>query len=198
MTVISSKYSIPIPEIDLLSYLFDKPYENIGWPSTEPLLLSTEENQPSYSIEEIKDKTKRIGHGLHSLGAQGKRILLYGDANIHFPLTLLGAIAAGASCAILPPSSVYHITFYLRLIGAAFILCGPNDLVRACDAACQVGIPGENVFVVDENAHDTGSVEGQTQHWSWLLNVAGGNDYDWPRLQSESKIAEAFLLCTSG
>lgn len=145
MTVIPSKYSIPIPEVDLLSYLFDAPYKDIGWSSTEPLLLSSEESQPSYSIEEIKDKIKHLGHSLHSLGVQGKRILLYGGTNVHFPLALLGAIAAGASCAILPPSSVYHITFYVRLVGAGLILCGPNDMVRACDAARQVGILEENV-----------------------------------------------------
>lgn len=125
--------------------------------------------------------------------------MLYGEANIHFPVALLGIMAAGAACAIIPPSSVYHIALYLRQMDAGFILCRPNDVSRACDAARQVGIHAEHVFIVDRSVSDIGSTNEQhVRHWSWLLNVPGGNEYTWPRLGEESKEAEAVLLCTSG
>lgn len=192
--------TIPIPETDYLSYVFNGPYdEKKAWPSTEPILVSTEESDPSYTINDIKDFVKRLGCGLHHIGARRKRVMLYGEANIHFFLALLGVMAAGSACAVIPPSSVHHIAFYLRQMEAEFILCGPNDIPRARDAAHQVGIPPEHIFVVDRSASDIGSTnEQKVRHWSWLLNIPGGSEYVWPRLGEESKEAEAILLCTSG
>lgn len=198
MSVVSAKYNIPIPEKDFLSYLFDAPFGDKGWPSPEPLLHSTVDSEPCYTIDEIKDKVRHIGCGLQQLGSQGSRILLYGEANIHFPLALLGIMAGGGACAVLPPSSVYHIILYLRVMDAGFILCGPKDLPRVIDAASQVGIPSEHIFVVDESVLDTGSGNGQVRHWNWLLNAPGGEKYVWPRLGKESKDVEALMLCTSG
>lgn len=200
MADITSGPIIPIPETNYLSYIFEGPYnEKKAWPSTEPILVSTEEADPSYTIDNIKDFAKRLGCGLHHIGARGKRVMLYGEANIHFPLALLGVMAAGSACAIIPPSSVHHIAFYLRQMEAGFILCGPNDVPRTCDAASQVGIPPEHVFVVDRSVSDIGSTnEQQVRHWSWLLSAPGGSEYVWPRLGEESKNAEAVLLCTSG
>lgn len=200
MADITSGPIIPIPETDYLSYIFEGPYdEKKAWPSTEPILVSTEEIDPSYTIDDIKDFVKRLGCGLHHIGARGKRVMLYGEANIHFPLALLGVMAAGSACAVIPPSSVHHIAFYLRQMEAGFILCGPNDVPRARDAASQVGISPEHVFVVDRPVSDIGSTnEQQVRHWNWLLNVPGGSEYVWPHLGVESKEAEAILLCTSG
>lgn len=203
MAIVSAKYNIQIPETDVLSYIFDAPFGDGqgAWPFTEPLLHSTEESEPCYTIDEIKNRVTHLGCGLHHLGAQGTRVLLYGEANIHFPLALLGVMAGGAACAVLPPSSVHQITFYLRLMNAAFILCGPNDVPRVVEAAREVGIPHDNVFVVDEyeSVHDTSFKHDQIRHWSWLLNFPDGDEYAWPRLGSkESKETEALMLCTSG
>lgn len=200
MADITSGPTIPIPETDYLSYIFEGPYdEKKAWPSTKPILVSTEASDPSYTIDDIKDFVKRLGCGLHHIGARGRRVMLYGEANIHFPLALLGAMAAGSACAVIPPSSVHHITFYLRQMEAGFILCGLNDVTRARDAARQVGISPGHIFVVDRSVSDVGFTnEQQVRHWSWLLNVPGGSEYVWPRLRAESKEAEAILLCTSG
>lgn len=200
MADITSGPTIPIPETDYLSYIFEGPYdEKKAWPSTKPILVSTEASDPSYTIDDIKDFVRRLGCGLHHIGARGRRVMLYGEANIHFPLALLGAMAAGSACAVIPPSSVHHITFYLRQMEAGFILCGLNDVTRARDAARQVGISPGHIFVVDRSVSDVGFTnEQQVRHWSWLLNVPGGSEFVWPRLRAESKEAEAILLCTSG
>lgn len=71
MSVVSARYDIPILEKDFLSYLFDAPFGDKGWPSTEPLLHSTVESEPYYTIDEIKDKVRHIGCGLQQLGSQG-------------------------------------------------------------------------------------------------------------------------------
>lgn len=48
MAVITSGPTVPIPDIDYLSYIFDAPYEETkSWPPTEPILLSTQESDPS-------------------------------------------------------------------------------------------------------------------------------------------------------
>lgn len=84
------------------------------------------------------------------------------------------------------------------MMDAGFILCGPKDLPRVIDAASQVGILSEHIFIVDESVLDTGSSNGQAWHWNWLLNAPGGEEYVWPRLGKESKDVEALMLCTSG
>lgn len=50
------------------------------------------------------------------------------------------------------------------MMDAGFILCGPKDLSRVIDAASQVGILSEHIFIVDESVLDTGSSNGQARH----------------------------------
>ena len=78
MTIASAKYNIQVPESDLLSYIFDAPFGDGqgAWPSTEPLLHSTEETEPCYTIDEIKNIVTHLGCGLHHLGAHGSRVCI--------------------------------------------------------------------------------------------------------------------------
>lgn len=125
MVVISSDYDFPVPATDCLPYIFDNgPYKDTQtWPSNEPIQLSTDEADPSYTFDEIKALAKRVGCGLHHMGGRGKRVLLCGETNIHCSIALLGVLAAGAACCILPPSSIDKAVSYARQIDAECILC---------------------------------------------------------------------------
>jgi hypothetical protein len=94
MASIKSKYTVDPPSTNILSYIFDAPYnDHGGWPDTEPLLLwATTPNFPGYTISEIKSIVRRLGYGLNKLGTQGKRIMVYGTDNIHF------CLAVGCTC----------------------------------------------------------------------------------------------------
>lgn len=210
MAVIRSRHTVDAPATNLLSYIFDSPYKNENegaWPEPEPLLVpasspSTQETStvPAYTIAQIASVTKRIGNGLHQLGTSGKRVMVYGDANIHFPLAVLGVIASGAACNILPPCPVYYLVERLRQIECDTVLFAPGDIDIVRTAAKELGIPRERLFVVDEVLTGNGNSETcGVNHWSYLLDTPGGDTYTWPSLSpSESKSTTALLLYTSG
>lgn len=201
MAVISSDYNFPVPETDCLSYIFDAgPYKDTqAWPSNEPILLSTNEADSSYTFDEIKDLVKRVGCGLHHVGARGKRVILCGETNTHTSIALLGVLAAGAACGVVPPaSSISKLARYARQMTAEYILCDLPSTPRVCEVACQVGIPLNHVFAVDEFTSEVNPITCPVRHWSWLMNAPGWNDYVWPRLGKESKDVEAILVTTSG
>lgn len=141
--MISSDYNFPVPATDCLSYIFDNdPYKNTQtWPSNEPILLSIDEADPSYTFDEIKALVKRVGCGLHHMGTRGKRVLLCGETNTHCFIALLGALAAGAACCVLPPLSIDKAVSYARQVDAERILCFHTYAPRACEVARQVGMP---------------------------------------------------------
>ncbi|GKZ33151.1 hypothetical protein AbraIFM66950_002935 [Aspergillus brasiliensis] len=204
MALIRSRYSANPPPTDLLSYLLDSPYRDEGaWPSSEPLLESVAKSDRSgYSIDQIKDIVKRVGCGLHQLGAVGKRVMVYGDANIHFPLVILGVIAAGATCNVLAPGPVEELVSRLRQLDCDIVLFAPQDRELVCTAAASLSIPSERLYMVDESLggqNGEGLDDGGPRHWSHLLTTPGGDDYEWPRLSpDEAKTTTALLLYTSG
>ncbi|GAA89199.1 AMP-binding enzyme [Aspergillus luchuensis] len=204
MSLVQSRYSVNAPQTDLLSYLFGSLYKNEGaWPSSEPLLESAMEcDRSGYTIDLIKNIVKRVGCGLHQLGAQGKRVMVYGDANINFPLAILGVIAAGAVCNVLAPGPLDELYSRLRQLNCDIVLFAPQDRKLVCVAAARLGISSEHLFMVDESfggVNSDGWDDGAFRHWSHLLNTPGGDDYEWPRLSpAEARATTALLLYTSG
>ncbi len=211
MAVIRPRHTVDAPATNLLSYIFDSPYKNENegaWPESERLLVraSSSTNQensriPGYTITQIASLTKRIGNGLYQLGTSGKRVMVYGDANIHFPLAVLGVIASGAACNILPPCPVYYLVERLGQLECDTVLFAPEDIDIVCTAAKELGIPRERLFVVDETLTGNGDYYETcgVKHWSHLLDTPGGDTYECPNLSpSESKSTTALLLYTSG
>lgn len=128
--------------------------------------------------------------------------MVYGEPNIHFPLAVLGVIAAGAACNILAPGSVDELRSRLRQLDCDLVLFAPQDLKVVCTAAAQLSIPNERLFIVDETLggeHTRNPEEAGFRHWSYLLNTPGGDIYEWPTLSpDEAKTTTAVLLYTSG
>ncbi|KAL4942720.1 hypothetical protein BDV06DRAFT_235244 [Aspergillus oleicola] len=205
MTIFKAKYTVDPPATNLLSYLFSSPYKAEGaWPTTEPLLVSTNPTDSRYTINEIKSFVKRIGHGLAALGVRGKKVIIYGDANIHFPLVVLGVVAAGATVNIRPQGAVQDLASRLRELECDIVLFGPSARETVVEAAGEVGVPGERLFVIDEfldERHENGNgrSEDRVKNWSALLDEPEGDEYEWPELSpEESKSTTAVLLDTSG
>ncbi|KAL2831649.1 hypothetical protein BJY01DRAFT_254195, partial [Aspergillus pseudoustus] len=206
MAMIKSKYTVDPPSTDLLSYLLDTPYNNDGgWPESEPILLSAgNPTFPGYTLSEIKSIVKRLGNGLNRLGCKGKRVMLYGNDNLHFGLALLGIVAAGATGNVLAASPVEYLVDRLRQLDCETILFAPQDLNTVRAAAAELGLSEEGLFVVDESLHAEPSNGGYVEsdgirHWSYLLEALGGEEYEWPRLSpDEAKTNIAILIYTSG
>ncbi|KAL4929880.1 uncharacterized protein BDV17DRAFT_51389 [Aspergillus undulatus] len=207
-SIIKSKHTIAAPETNLLSYIFDAPYNDAGaWPATEPILVpaNAASDCPGYTIDEIKSLVKRLGNGLHTIGARGKRVMVYGEANIHFPIAVLGAIAAGAAVNILAPSPAEYLVPRLRQLECDIVLLSPNqaDIEAVGEAARELGISAKRLFMIDEKfkkpSTSAGGPETGPRHWGALLDIPGGDEYEWPRLSStEAKNTTAVLSYTSG
>ncbi|KAL4997379.1 AMP-binding enzyme [Aspergillus recurvatus] len=204
MSIIRSKYSVSVPPTDLLSYIFDAPYKDEGaWPSSEPILQLSKEslNGCVYSVDQIKSLVKRLGNGLHHVGARGKRVMIYGEANIHFAIAVLGILAAGAEVNILASSPVEYLISRLQQLKCDIVLFSPEqaDVEAVLGAAGVLRIPSERLFIVDESLSGNGALRDEARHWSYLLDTPGGDLYEWPRLSSdEAKSTTAVLLYTSG
>jgi acyl-coenzyme A synthetase/AMP-(fatty) acid ligase len=206
MSVVRSQYIVTVPETDLLSYIFGPPYKDEGaWPSSEPILQLSKESlggfECGYSIDQIKSLVKRLGNGLHHLGARGKRVMIYGEANIHFVIAVLGILAAGAEVNILASGPAEYLVSRLQQLKCDIVLLSPEqaDSEAMLDAAGVLGIPHERLFIVDESLGGRETLEGKVRHWSYLLNTPGGDLYEWPKLSpDEAKSTTAVFLYTSG
>ncbi|KAL4973577.1 hypothetical protein BDW66DRAFT_101234 [Aspergillus desertorum] len=204
MSIVKSKYSVTVPPTDLLSYIFGPPYKDEGaWPSSEPILQSSKGSSSGsgYCIDQIESLVKRLGNGLHHLGARGRRVMIYGEANIHFAIAVLGILAAGAEVNILASSPVEYLVSRLRQLKCDIVLFAPGqtDAEAVLGAAAALQLSREKLFIVDESLSGGGTLEGGVKHWSYLLDTPGGDLYDWPRLSlDEAKNTTAVLLYTSG
>ncbi|KAL4982977.1 AMP-binding enzyme [Aspergillus falconensis] len=204
MSIVKSKYSVTVPPTDLLSYIFGPPYKDEGvWPASEPVLQLSKESSIGcgYSIDQIKSLVKRLGNGLHQLGARGKRVMIYGEANIHFAIAVLGILAAGAEVNILASSPVEYLVSRVRQLSCDIVLFSPEqaDADAVLSAAGILGIPRGRLFIVDESLSGSATLQDEVRHWSYLLDTPGGDLYEWPRLSpDEAKSTTAILLYTSG
>jgi acyl-CoA synthetase (AMP-forming)/AMP-acid ligase II len=200
MTIISSRHQTVAPATNLLSYLFDSPYSDHEiWPADDQLFLSPPDSEyPSYTFEQVLHLTKCLSSGLQRLGAQGKRVVVYGDSNVHFQIALLGAIGAGAAVNPCPCSTVHDTVFRLQKIDADFVIFNSSDMDTVRLAAAEANFLEEQLFSID-HLIEGGKATGKVQHWSTLFDFGKGPVYQWPQLSSkESKETVAFYLYTSG
>lgn len=197
MAIISSRFHIPVPETDLLTYLFDSPLQNDPpIVPNEPLVLSTEEGDPpGYSIEQLKYLVKCFASGLTKRGCEGKTVLIYGNWTINFVVSLLGAIGAGAVCCVCPSNPPREAEICLGPLRPDFVLCAPEDIQKLHAVADKLEIPLKNVYSLDSSLEHHGCAD----HWASLLDTEDGPAFEWPRLSSEeAKTKTAMLIYTSG
>ncbi|KAL4756438.1 uncharacterized protein BDW70DRAFT_154204 [Aspergillus foveolatus] len=169
MSVVRSQYSVTVPATGLLSYIF----ESLG------------RRACGYSIDQIKSLFKSLGNGLHHLRARGKRVMVYGEANIQFVTAVLVILAAGAEVNFLVTSPPEYLVSRIRQLKCDIVLLSPEqaDIEAMLDAAGVLGIPHERLF------HCTGLPSKYARRWF----------IEWPRLSpDETKSTTAVLLYTSG
>ncbi|KAL4964333.1 uncharacterized protein BDV14DRAFT_175223 [Aspergillus stella-maris] len=204
MAIFKSKHTVDAPATNLLTYLLSSPFKEEGaWPATESLLTSSN-GQPAYTIEQIKTLVKRLGQSLYQLGARGRKVIIYGDGNIHFPLVMLGIIAAGGTVNIRPQGEAQDLANRLRELECDIVFFSPGARETVVEAAREAGVSRERIFVVDEflqGQYQNGGLndERKVRHWSALFDTPEGDDYQWPELSpEESKSTTAVLFDTSG
>ncbi|OGM50649.1 hypothetical protein ABOM_000777 [Aspergillus bombycis] len=201
MSTVTSRFNIPVPSTDLLTYIFDTPWSPThGWPANEPLVLNAKgPDAPSCTFNELKHLVKCFACGFQQRARPGARVVIYGTLDVYLPAVLLGAIGAGACCNICPTYPLPETVARLEAVQADFVFFAPQHLDCVRSAAAQAGVPTENLFVLDEFTTGQAVAAGAVQHWSSLLDQAKGPEYQWRRLSAEeAETTTALLTHTSG
>jgi 4-coumarate--CoA ligase len=200
MAVISSRFNISVPSTDILTYIFDSPWDSTqGYPDDEPIILSARGvDQPSCTFNELKHLVKCFACGFKTLAPSNPRVVLYGTLNVYLPAVLLGALGAGASCNICPAYPLAETTARLRTIKADYVFFQPEHLETVTTAAKIAGVPDENLFILDES-ETCEKLQSPVSHWASLLDLINGPSFQWKRLSDdESKKTTALFCHTSG
>ncbi|KAL7778180.1 hypothetical protein CFE70_004857 [Pyrenophora teres f. teres 0-1] len=200
--VIKSRFSAPIPQVSVPTYIFDSP--------TAPL-----PNQPAYiscdspekyqiSLPEYRLYAQRFASGLLRMGLQpGERVLLFSGNTLFFPSVVMGIIMAEGIFTGANPSYVAReLAYQLKDSGARYLLCAENSLDTGIAAAKEAGMAASQIFVFDDGiaTFEGRKVEcstelGHIRHWTELLDSPErGAAYAWPELKTKDEVDRVIIL----
>ncbi|CAG8226572.1 unnamed protein product [Penicillium salamii] len=205
MAAVESRFNIPVPSTDILSYLFDSPWSQTqGYPENESLVLCAKGPEKSaYSLDQLRYLVKCFSCGFHSRAPAPARVVIYGVLNINFPVVILGAIGAGAVCNICPAYPFDETVARFQTTNADYVFFAPDHRNVVTSAAKVAGISSECLFALDGSKIDekVGNFHGncEVSHWSSLLDFTKGPSFQWRKLSEEEAKTTTALLChTSG
>ncbi|KAK4081495.1 4-coumarate-CoA ligase [Purpureocillium lilacinum] len=176
---VESRWSVPIPDVSLPTYLFGSP----SGPISDALAYVDADDTPrSLTLQEFRHYAKKIAVGLRRHGVQpGDRVLLYSRNDIYFPCLFFGVIMSGAIFTGASPAfGPNELAYQLKDSGAKALVAATVVLDNAVEAAKMAGLSTTQVFHFDgllTPARE--SVDRKPQdlpHWTNLL--ASDSDAD--------------------
>jgi hypothetical protein len=200
MAEVSSRFQVPVPSTDILTYIFDSPWSpSQGYTDDERLILSARGiEQHSCTFNHLKYLVKCFASGFGKRAQPNPRVVIYGTLNVNLPAVLLGSIGAGASCNICPAYPLAETTARFQTLSADYVFFEPRHLETVTAAAKVAGIPTENLFVLDD-FEICEELRYPLPHWSLLLDLVDGPTFQWKRLSEEEAKTTTALFChTSG
>jgi 4-coumarate--CoA ligase len=185
---ILSRWTCPIEEIPVATYLFGSP---TGPLPTTPLLIDA--RRPEYYLSKATYRLwcQRLAAGLRANGLQkGDRVLLFSGNSCFFPVVILGTIMAGGIFTGANPTyTPRELAYQLTDSGAKFLITSEASVDVATAAAKQANLPESSVFLIDDGLatfEQRGVSQGNLRHWTHLVapeNV--GKDFAWDDLSPE-------------
>ncbi|KAI4650852.1 hypothetical protein J4E93_003209 [Alternaria ventricosa] len=200
--VIKSRYSFPIPQVSLPTYIFDSPTVELP---KEPFYLSASEPEKyNISLHDLRLYAKRFASGLQRAGLQpGDRVLLYSGNTLFFPAVVMGIVMAeGVFTGANPTYIARELAYQLKDSGARFMICAEGSLDTGIAAAKEIGMSPERIFVFDDGVatFEGRKVEkntelGNVRHWTELLDTPErGDAYSWPELKTSEELDRIVAL----
>ncbi|MCJ1428826.1 hypothetical protein MMC29_006737 [Sticta canariensis] len=194
---ITSRWTIDIPEISLVSLLLTSPAHPL---SDDPIFLDAGCPAAKYLTRDSHRLwSQRFAAGLRRSGLQdGDRVLLFSANSVFFPVVFMGVIMAGGIFTGSNPLSVAsELAYQLKDSDASFLLCATANLNTGLEAASQAGLPKGQIFVFDD-VPITGEI-GQPSlgcdHWSNLLSSeAEGKAFQWKDLSRPNECHQTIAL----
>ena len=187
--VINSRWTVPIPDGSLQKWIFGS---SQGPLSDKPLLIDADRPDTHFlSKADYRLLSKRVALGLLDAGLKpGDRVLLFSGNNLYFPSVFLGILMAGGIFTGANPGFVSReLAYQLKDSGASFMIAATAGLKTALEAAKEVGLSRDRVFVFDApevpkterpSPGRAGREEGM-RHWTELLqgNMERARGWDW-------------------
>jgi acyl-coenzyme A synthetase/AMP-(fatty) acid ligase len=160
--LIAPANSYHIPNVDLLTLLFDTP----GIGGSEDTLIHVDAENPSLALTKAQARslTKRIAHALRTQynvgpitpskgtkGAQKKDyVTCISEGSYIVPTMFYGVVAAGGIfSSVTASATVEELERLIKLAPSELVICGPGTKDTTLAAAKNVGIPAKNVLVID-------------------------------------------------
>lgn len=187
--VIKSRWSIPVDESSLQQWIFGSSQGPL--PDRKALLDAEQPDTLFLTFEEYRLLAKRVALGLQQAGVRpGDRVLVYSGNSIYFPAVFLGILMAGGIFTGANPTYVAReVAYQLRDSGASFMFAAKGSLDIALQAAEEVGLAKDHVFIFDAKDDVKGDKpapgikgrHGGTRHWTELIqsSVADAARWTW-------------------
>ena len=169
---IASRWTAPIPELSLPSYLFGSP--------TGPLpeikaFVDAGNPRRALTFDEFRLCSKRIGLGLQRLGVlPGDTVLLFSGNELFVPCLFLGVIMAGAIFTGASPAfGPRELAYQLQDSRATIVIAATGVLDVAVEAAKLIGLATTRIFKFDgltePPPRGSGTSRADLAHWTSLL-----------------------------
>jgi 4-coumarate--CoA ligase len=214
---VKSQLSIPIPHIDLPSFLLD----NIPDPTfscddpkfIRPFIFSAEHPEAiNLSLVQFKHWVKCFAAGLQGAGLQaGDHLMLVSPNYIYAMIVCLGTIAAGGVvCISQPDFSVCEYVGQFRQDEPKFLLVCDDELLMSKVLTAWQTVDGDRnrVWVFDQFLSAKGRQLKHSKHndseeirnfWTELLDVKRGPAFRWKRFSIEQECrTPCQIIYTSG
>ncbi|PHH76517.1 hypothetical protein CDD80_1488 [Ophiocordyceps camponoti-rufipedis] len=192
MPISSPWRDMEIPDVDLWTFLMERPKP---YPDDHTLFVDADSPR-SYTFAQVKHLAQRFGLGLRQqLGwSAGDMLAVYAPNDIDTPVVNLGVLWAGG--VVTPANPTYtaeDLARQLRDSGARALVTHPAVLDKALEAAAEVGLPADRVFLLGAQQ---GSGEGRCRHWNEIGPT--GKWFTPQRAEVDAKKNLAFLVYSSG
>lgn len=194
---IKSRWNIEIPKVLLPSLLFTSPTHVL--PEVD-IFLDAENPTRKLTLNSFRLWSQRLAVGLRRSGLQdGDRVLLFSNNDIFFPVVFMGVIMAGGIFTGANPSYVAReLAHQLKISEPLFLLCGASNIEIGLEAASQVSLPRNRVFVFETIKGASDQFRFGCSHWLNLVaSVADGEAFVWKDLSTEEECQETIVLNSS-
>ena len=193
---IPSRWTAPIPRCSLQQWIFGSACAPLRDPDRR-IFIDPEQPDTNYlTMADHRLLSKRLALGLQKAGLKpGDRVLIFSGNNLFFPSLFLGVLMAGGIVSGANPTFVpRELAYQLKDSGSSFLFVAEQALGTALQAAKEVGLPKERVFVFGKSdlpapklvgaSYPTpggkGRVDG-ARHWTELVagNRAMAEGWSW-------------------
>lgn len=178
---IKSRWTISIPETSIPTYVFGDAKKPISDKLT--FIDSTRPDTHFITFSQFRSWSKRVAVGLQKAGLQrGDKVLVFSGNCIFFPVAFMGILMAGGIFTGANPTYVSReLAHQLQDSDAKFLLTTEVSLDVAVDAASQIGMGKDRIFIFNDEIYDgKRTVRNGVEYWDKLVaSEAEGERFVW-------------------